>query len=163
MNAAATATNVRNGSSSRVRKTVSSNLPGTARYAPANRPTRGSAKMMPRTTSAAVITMRPLITRFPRRHADSFPAVVRWRVNVGTNALLIAPSANRSRTRFGTRKATLYASVASPAPNSAARTCSRTTPSTRLVIVAAPADAAERASVEGGEDGGELGAKRAAD
>ena len=38
-------------------------------------------------------------------------------MNVGTNAALIAPSANRSRTRFGILNATLKASIALPAPN----------------------------------------------
>src|SRR3954467_4051401 len=51
--------------------------------------------------------------------------------------------------------------MALPAPNSAASTCSRTTPRTRLAIVAAPADAAERASFEE-EEGEGLGAKLAA-
>ena len=37
-------------------------------------------------------------------------------VKVGTKAALIAPSANRSRTMFGTRNATLKASMASLAP-----------------------------------------------
>src|SRR6266545_15850 len=51
--------------------------------------------------------------------------------------------------------------MALPAPKSAASTCSRTTPRMRLAIVAAPADAAERASVEE-EEGEELGSKLAA-
>ena len=37
--------------------------------------------------------------------------------NVGTNAELIAPSANRSRRRFGMRNATQKASVTAVAPN----------------------------------------------
>src|SRR5687768_2423399 len=162
MHAAATATNVRKGSISLVRKTVSSSFPGTARYAPANNSTSGSANTIPITTRIPVMTMRPLMTLFARRHADALPDCERCRVKVGTKALLIAPSANRSRTRFGMRYATLYASIALPAPKSAASTCSRTTPRIRLVIVAAPADAADRASVEVEEDGG-LGAKLAAD
>ena len=81
-------------------------------------------------------------------------------VNVGTNAALIAPSANRSRSRLGMRNATLYASMAAPAPKNEATTCSRTTPRMRLVIVAMPAEAADRASVD--EDVGS-DAKRAAD
>src|SRR3954453_23408888 len=68
----------------------------------------------------------------------------------------MAPSANRSRSRLGMRKATKYASIALPAPKSDASTCSRTRPSNRLVIVAAPADAAERAI----EDEGGLGAAK---
>src|SRR5882672_3488308 len=82
-------------------------------------------------------------------------------MNTGTNAALMAPSANRSRTRLGIRNATLNASIALPAPNMDASTWSRTSPRMRLAIVAAPADAAERASAYCG--GGELGAKLAAD
>ena len=59
------------------------------------------------------------------------------------------------------RNATLKASIALPAPNIDASTWSRTRPSTRLVIVAAPAEAAERASVFCCEGG--LGSKLAAD
>ena len=84
-------------------------------------------------------------------------------MNTGTNAALMAPSANRSRTRLGIRKATLNASIALPAPNIDASTWSRTSPKMRLVIVATPADAAERASAYCGGGGGELGAKLAAD
>src|SRR5262245_16212979 len=72
----------------------------------------------------------------------------------------MAPSANRSLSRFGIRNATLYASIAAPAPKNEASTCSRTTPRIRLVIVAAPADAAERASED---DVVVSGAKRAPD
>jgi sRNA-binding protein len=43
----------------------------------------------------------------PSRHAASLPSRVSVRVNVGTNAALIAPSAKRSRTRLGMRNATL--------------------------------------------------------
>jgi hypothetical protein len=37
-------------------------------------------------------------------------------VKAGTKAAVIAPSAKRSRSRFGIRKATLYASIAALAP-----------------------------------------------
>ena len=58
------------------------------------------------------------------------------------------------------RNATLYASIAALAPKTWASTDSRARPSRRLVIVATPAEAAERASTE--EEVGS-GAKRAAD
>src|SRR5512143_1403784 len=48
-----------------------------------------------------------------------------------------APSAKRSRSRFGMRNAIWNASAWSPAPRSAAKTCSRTTPSTRERSVSA--------------------------
>src|SRR4029077_19246561 len=59
-------------------------------------------------------------------------------VNVVTNAVDSAPSANRSRNRFGMRNAAVNASMAPPPPNKAAQTCSRTSPSTRLHITARP-------------------------
>ena len=43
----------------------------------------------------------------PSSQAASFPLLCSSRVKVGTNAALIAPSANRSRTRLGSRNATL--------------------------------------------------------
>src|SRR5437763_8379324 len=64
------------------------------------------------------------------------------------NAALIAPSANRSRTRLGILNATKNASISLPAPNSAASTCSRTSPRTRLASVATPATPADRARPE---------------
>src|SRR4051812_14613639 len=90
---------------------------------------------------------RAFTTLAPSRHAAGVPSLVSVRVNVGTNAALIAPSENRSRRRFGMREATTKASMALPAPKSAARSCSRTRPRMRLVMVATPADAAARASV----------------
>ena len=104
--------------------------------------------MMPRTTRTPVTTSSELMTRLPRRQAASRPRSASVRVKVGTNAAVIAPSANRSRSRLGTRNATLKASIAVPAPNRAARTVSRATPSSRLAIVATPISPAERASLE---------------
>ena len=57
------------------------------------------------------------------------------------NAAESAPSANRSRSRLGTRNATLNASVAIPAPKNAAITCSRASPSTRDAMVAIEGEA----------------------
>src|SRR4051812_39366147 len=96
---------------------------------------------------------RAFITFAPSRHAAGRPSLVSVRVNVGTKAALIAPSENRSRRRFGMREATTNASIALPAPKSAARSCSRTNPRMRLVMVATPADAAARASVPAAYDG----------
>src|SRR5882672_175340 len=72
----------------------------------------------------------------------------------------MAPSANRSRRRLGIRNATLNASIALPAPKSEASNWSRATPRMRLVIVAPPTEAAERASVCRRAE--ELGSKLAA-
>src|SRR5205085_9935249 len=73
-------------------------------------------------------------------------------VNVGMNAAESAPSANRSRSRLGTRNATLNASVAKPAPKNAAITCSRASPRIRDAMVAIetrPASAATRGGATG--------------
>src|SRR5512138_244329 len=110
---------------------------------------------MPVTTSSALIAL------LPSRQAAVRSPEASCCMKTGTNAAVIAPSANRSRTTFGIRKATLKASMALPAPNIDASTWSRTRPRMRLVIVAAPADAAERASRLCWE--GELGSKLAAD
>ena len=95
----------------------------------------------PSSTSSSVdISWRPSF------HASSSPRVWWTAVKVGTNAEDIAPSANRSRSRLGMRNATLKASVAKPAPNSTAITCSRASPSTRDSRVAAPTVPAWRAT-----------------
>src|SRR5262245_35598613 len=146
---------VRNGIMIRDSQTVSAICPGIATYSlVTKRPTSGSAKMMPITTRTPVISSSALVALTPRRIADGLPSVVRRRVKVGTNAALITPSANRSRSRFGTRKAIRYASMSLLAPNKPASTCSRTTPKSRLASVAALPEAAERASVRAEEDSG---------
>ncbi len=149
ISATATATVVRNGSMIRVSCVVSSSFPGTAaNSAPAIARVIGSANTMPSTTRMVVISSSALMTRLPRRQAASRPREASVRVNVGTKAAVIAPSAKRSRTRLGMRKATLNASIAGPvlAPKRAATTISRTTPSTRLASVARLMRPAERAS-----------------
>src|SRR4029079_2168501 len=113
------------------------------------------------TTSMPVTTSSALITLLPSPHADVRSPDASCRMKTGTNAALIAPSANKSRTRFGIRKATLKASMAFPAPNIDASTWSRTRPRMRLVIVAAAGEPAERAIRLRWE--GELGSKLAAD
>ena len=149
--ATATATVVRNGSINRVSSVVSSSFPGTPAnsFPDAMAWVIGPANTTPRTTRTPVATSRALMTRLPSRQALSRPCVVRVAVNVGTNAAVIAPSANRSRRRFGTLNATLNASISGPlaAPKIAANTVSRATPRTRLAIVAIlirPADRAIR-------------------
>jgi len=107
ISAVATATSARKGNMMRVSETVSSSLPGTSAYAPANAVVIGPAKTIPATTMSPVARSSALTTRFPSRQARSRPSFVSVRVNVGTNAALIAPSANRSRTRFGIRNAML--------------------------------------------------------
>jgi hypothetical protein len=69
-----------------------------------------------------VTTSSAFNTLLPSRQAACLPSTVSTRVKVGTNAALIDPSANRSRTRFGIRNATMNASISLLAPNRAAST-----------------------------------------
>ena len=152
--ATATATVVRNGAMTRVSCVVSSSLPGTSANSEAMSAVIGPANTMARRDSVPVMTSSALMTRLPSRQACSRPRVSMVRVNAGTNAAVIAPSAKRSRSRLGMRKATLNASIAALAPKKYARTVSRTTPSTRLAIVARlmrPADRARRELIEEGK------------
>ncbi len=160
ISATATATVVRKGSMMRVSRVVSASLPGTATKSSPDAIALviGPANRMPSITRTPVTTSRALMTRLPRRHAASRPRVASRRVNVGTKAALIAPSAKRSRTRLGMRNATLNASIAGPplAPKSSAITVSRATPSNRLVSVAMltrPADRAIRRFIAPGRPG----------
>src|ERR1700722_2436051 len=77
-------------------------------------------------------------TLFARRHAESSPPRAMVLLKVVTNAVDSAPSANRSRSRFGIRNAAVKASIAAPPPNRAAKICSRASPSSRLHITARP-------------------------
>jgi len=58
--------------------------------------------------------------------------------NIGTKAMLKAPSAKKRRNMLGSEKATRNASATGPAPSVAAIRISRTKPKTRLAIVQRP-------------------------
>ena len=77
-------------------------------------------------------------TLLARRQAASSPSVAIFFENVVMNAVESAPSANRSRNRFGRRKAIRKASRSFPAPKSPAKICSRIRPRTRLERTASP-------------------------
>src|SRR6266581_1862934 len=77
-------------------------------------------------------------TLFARRHADSSPSTAMFFENVVINAVESAPSANKSRSKFGSRNAIRNASRFLPAPKRPANTVSRIKPSTRLQRIAAP-------------------------
>ena len=111
MHATAIAISTRNGNMTWVSVVVSSSLPGVAAYSGAIHAVSGPASTMPATVMIPVTTMRPVMTIRPSSHAASLPLVWSSRVKVGTKAALIAPSAKRSRTRLGSRNATLYASI----------------------------------------------------
>src|SRR6187397_2765360 len=65
ISAAATAMSMRNGMLTRVNAIVSSSLPGESAYSSATNLVIGSAKIIPRTTSAPVTTSNPLMTWDP--------------------------------------------------------------------------------------------------
>ncbi len=69
---------------------------------------------------------------------SSWPRWLLYSPRIGTKAWENAPSANRRRSRFGSRKATKKASVSRLAPKAQAMTTSRTSPSTRESTVLAP-------------------------
>ena len=86
----------------RVSEIVSSSLPGIGRVFARRRASPAARRRRcPSTTSTPVTTSRPLTTCDPSRHAAALPSRSEMRVNVGTNAALIAPSANRSRSSVG--------------------------------------------------------------
>src|SRR5262245_29418359 len=143
---AASATRSRNGNMMRVRLAVSADFPGMAANPGAIASTSDGASQIPSRQSPPTITAIALVTRLARRHAAASPSRSKHCVNVLTNAAESAPSANRSRSRFGMRKAVMNASSSRPAPKQTANTCSRTTPSTRLAATAMLTTPARRAS-----------------
>src|ERR1700688_1034032 len=104
----------------------------------ANSPTSCDENSMPATHIEPKTTRVNVATLFASRHAAASSLRAMVLLNVVTNAVDSAPSANRSRNRFGMRNAAVNASIAPPPPNKAAQTCSRTRPSTRLHITARP-------------------------
>src|SRR5712671_7796365 len=118
--------------SSAVRAAFSGPNPG------ANNPTSCDENTMPATQIEPKTTRVNVATLFASRQAAASPLRAMVLLNVVTNAVDSAPSANRSRNRFGMRNAAVNASMAPPPPNKAAQTCSRTSPSTRLHITARP-------------------------
>ena len=94
------------------------------------------AKIQPMMQIRLSKIINAVATRFDRRKASSSPLICCTCVNVVTKAADSAPSANRSRSKLGIRNAVRKASYCRPAPKSAAKTWSRTKPSTRLAITA---------------------------
>ena len=93
---------------------------------------------MPSNVTALMKTAVRVATLLPSRQADSSPSVAIFRENVVMNAVESAPSANKSRNRFGNRNAIRKASRFLPAPKSPAKTCSRINPSRREHMTATP-------------------------
>src|SRR5262249_59261737 len=109
--------------------------------------TSAGAKMTPSAHRPPTVMIRAVATRFASRAASCLFFVVRYSVNVGTNADDRAPSANRSRVRFGIRKPKLKASITALAPNRRLMTLSRTSPVTRLIAMATDTTPAERTTL----------------
>ncbi len=99
-------------------------------------------------TPAMQITPRMKVsverTSRARCQADSAPSFSHVLVKVVVNAVESAPSAKRSRSKFGIRNAAKNASANIVVPNMKAKICSRTTPSRREPITAMPTTIAER-------------------
>ena len=142
MTSAASETSRMNGNMMRVSVTVSAALaglkPGASVATSCGENTMPSTHIAPRTTAAMVAIL--LASR--QAAASLLRAAVL--LKVATKAVDSAPSANRSRSRLGMRNAAVNASMAPPPPNSAAQTCSRMSPSTRLHMTARPMTPAAR-------------------
>ena len=136
MASAAKDTNKMNGNMIRVRCAVNAafcgSKPGTMAATRESAKTMPTMQMMPSTTAVMVATL------LAKRQAAASPPRAMVLLNTVTNAVDSAPSANRSRSRFGMRNAAVKASMAAPPPNKAAKICSRARPSTRLHITARP-------------------------
>src|SRR5436190_6803975 len=126
-----------NGHMIRVSKIVSAVLSGD-QLPHVRRSTSCGAKMIPSSVTALMKTAVSVATLFANRHADSSPSTAIFFENVVMKAVESAPSANKSRSKFGSRNAIKNASRFLPAPNKPANTISRIRPSTRLQRIAAP-------------------------
>jgi hypothetical protein len=132
-----------NGHMMRVSKMVSAVLSGD-QLPHVRRSTSCGANTMPSSVTALMKTAVSVATLFARRHADSSPSTAIFFENVVMNAVDSAPSANKSRSRFGNRNAIKNASRFFPAPNRPANTISRINPRTRLDRIAMPTIPAAR-------------------
>src|ERR1700689_886258 len=133
---AASDTSRMNGYMIRVRVTVSAALSGS--NPGASTATSQGAESTPMRVIALNATAASVATLLASRQAEASFSRAAVRVNTVTKAVDSAPSANRSRSRFGMRTAMVNASMTRPPPNSAAKICSRASPSTRLQSTASP-------------------------
>ena len=107
---AASVTNSRNGIMIRVKTTVSSNLPSISAYPGKINVTMLGAKTAPTAQIPATNGTISVVSRLENRFASSLPRLESVCENVVTNAADNAPSARRSRKRFGIRYAATNAS-----------------------------------------------------
>src|SRR5262249_17977706 len=103
-----------------------------------NSSTSCGANTIPSTVITLMNTAVSVATLFARRHADWSPSTAIFFENVVMNAVESAPSAKRSRNKFGNRNAIRNASRFLPAPNRPAKIISRTRPRMRLDRMAMP-------------------------
>src|SRR6266542_37391 len=134
---AASETSNMNGHMIRVSKIVSAVLSGD-QLPHVNRSTSCGANRIPTSVTALMKTAVSVATLFASRHADSSPSTAIFCENVVMKAVDSAPSANKSRSKFGNRNAIRNASRFFPAPNRPANAISRIKPSTRLHRIAMP-------------------------
>src|SRR5439155_18691830 len=133
-NAASDTSNM-NGHMIGVSKIVSAVLSGDQLHH-VKRSTSCGANTMPSSVTMLMKTAVSVATLLARRHADSSPSTAIFFEKVVMNAVDSAPSANKSRSRFGNRNAIKNASRFFPAPKRPANTVSRINPSTRLDRIA---------------------------
>ena len=120
----------------RVKVMVSANFSGDAINPGAMMRTINGVRSIPQTAATARrIDMRRMADLANKKAADS-PSLVRYSVNIGTNAMVRDPSAKSLLSKFGILKATKKASEAIPAPKNPAMTTSLTKPKIRLNRVA---------------------------
>jgi hypothetical protein len=99
--------------------------------------TIGPAKSMPNPQTSAIPTAMLVNIRLASAKACSLPSLVIFLENVVVKAAERAPSARRSRSKFGIRKAVQKASNAALAPKTDVKTTSLRSPKTREQKIAA--------------------------
>ena len=116
--------------SSMVKAASCGSNPGARRF------TSGAAKMMPSRLTALIKTVASVSILEASAHAAAEPSFSSFWEKTVMKAVESAPSAKRSRRRFGNRKA-MRKSPIDAVPNMALKRTSRTNPSTRLSMTAA--------------------------
>src|SRR4030095_3768304 len=140
---AASETSNMKGHMMRVSNTVSAVLSGD-QLPQVRRSTSCGAKTMPSSVTTLMKTAVSVATLFASRHADASPSTAIFFENVVMNAVDSAPSANKSRSRYGNQNAIKNASRFFPAPKRPANIISRIKPRMRLDRIAMPTIPAAR-------------------
>ncbi len=124
----------------RVRKTVRSNFSWSSTKPGTNTTMIWGVKISTRMVTTRIAATSQLMIRLASSLAPSRPSVSSAPANIGTNAVLNAPSANSRRNRLGKRNAALNASDTGEIPSTAAISASRTKPKTRDTSVRPPTE-----------------------